>query len=561
MTLYRKYRPQNFKDLYGQDHIRDTLLQAVKEDRLSQAYLFAGPRGTGKTSTARLIARVANCLEIDKNRKTGEIKSGEPCGKCLNCLDILEGRSLDIIEIDAASNRGIDEIRQLREQVKFAPASGKYKIYIIDEVHMLTREAFNALLKTLEEPPTHAIFILATTEPQKVLPTIISRTQRFDFGRISLTSLTDNLERVAKAEKFNYSRDALEIIAHMAEGGGRDSLSLLEQVSSYSNDISVDNVKKILGLTESGQVIGLIRAIFNCEAEEGLKIAQGLYDSGSNIAQLNNSILGVLRKILNWLVAGDFLIDDTAENKKNLADLCSAVKNRYPQNSTSSVLAVIREFVEANKNLKETVDPLMAIEVAIVSSTESLKPSLNMGSEFKKASDPAKVLTVASKEQKDPDAALNDKEFKLKVQNDKLSDKKDFSNDQDSSNKKVDVSVSQEAPLPSDSPSALLSDLPDDIWGEVIGALKKDNSTLAALLKDARPITVESGKVVLGVRFKFHKDKISEAKNLKLLEGVICSVTKSNCRVMCEIANFSSQPKKAASDDELAEEAEKVFGE
>lgn len=536
MTLYRKYRPQKFMELYGQDHIRDTLIQAVKDNKLSQAYLFSGPRGTGKTSTARLIAKVANCLNIEKEREQGEIKSAEPCGECANCIDISESKSMDIIEIDAASNRGIDEIRQLRDQVRFAPTKSKYKVYIIDEVHMLTREAFNALLKTLEEPPSHAIFILATTEPHKVLPTIISRTQRFDFGRISLKDLADNLEFVAKSEGLKTQREALEIIAQMAEGGGRDSLSLLEQVASFSNDISVDIVKKILGLTEFGEVLRLIGAIFNCEAEEGLKIAQSLYDSGSNVAQLNTAILGVLRKVLNWLVAGEFLIDDTTDNKKALLELCQTMQKSYLQNPISQTLAIIREFLEATKNIKESADPLIALEVAIIGSVQILQ-SQKKGQE----------TNTAENIQKAP--ILPKKVVDAVEDNPKIDPKDEQS------------AVSKGGEQLNGGNSNPLIELTEEIWGDVVGKLKKENTTLAALLKDAKPITVESGKVVLGVRFKFHKDKISEAKNIRLLEGVICSVTKSNCQVMCEIANFSEKPKKAASDDELAEEAEKVFGE
>src|SRR3990167_2377962 len=218
MSLYRKYRPQSFDDLIGQDHVAKTLARAAREDKIVHSYLFSGPRGTEKTAGARIFAKAVNC----------EAKEGKkPCGKCVACRTIAAGKSIDILEIDAASNRGIDEIRELRDKVRFAPTVNRYKVYIIDEVHMLTKEAFNALLKTLEEPPPHAIFILATTEGHKVLPTIISRCQRYDFRRATLRSALELVEKVARAEKISADREALALIARAADGAYRDSLTLL----------------------------------------------------------------------------------------------------------------------------------------------------------------------------------------------------------------------------------------------------------------------------------------------------------------------------------------------
>jgi len=562
MTLYRKYRPQKFSDLAGQNHIRDTLIEAVKEDKLAQAYLFSGPRGTGKTTTARLIAKVANCLDIDKRRQKGQEIDGEPCGKCSSCMEITEGRALDIIEIDAASNRGIDEIRELREQVKYAPAMSKFKVYIIDEVHMLTREAFNALLKTLEEPPKHAIFILATTEPHKVLPTIISRTQRFDFKRITLEALINNMRKVAKAEGIDAENEALEMIATLAAGGGRDSLSLLEQVVAYSNEVSAANVRSVLGLAEIGQVINLLRAIFNSDAEEGLKIAHSLFESGSNFGQLNASIVDVLRKLLTLAVAGSFLANDTAENKAQISTLFIEIESVYKQGSQTKILAVTKSFIDAGKLMKETVDPLVSIELAIVESCDTIqtnnqKPiTKKEDSENKRDISIIKVGTenVSEKSKLDePKQAVN---LKAKpVESNDLEDSPEPKKGkiQDEETKKEPEASKQQVTL---------SDLTVEAWNSVIGEVKKENTTLAALLKDAKPMTVENGKLMLGVRFKFHKDKISEAKNVQVLEGIICNVTGNSCRVVCEIADFSKKvAKESHSDDELVSEAEKVFGE
>jgi DNA polymerase-3 subunit gamma/tau len=242
IVLARRYRPQNFDELIGQSHVALTLKNALALNRIAHAYLFSGPRGVGKTSAARILAKSLDCEKR---------KDHSPCNTCVSCEEITKGISMDVIEIDGASNRGIDEIRNLRENVKFAPVSGKYRIYIIDEVHMLTKEAFNALLKTLEEPPPHVIFIFATTEPYKVPLTIISRCQRFDFRRVSVNEIVKHLQYIAGKENIDVEDEALYLIAQASEGSMRDSQSLLDQAVSYSGKkIAKKDVQDFLGLTE-----------------------------------------------------------------------------------------------------------------------------------------------------------------------------------------------------------------------------------------------------------------------------------------------------------------------
>lgn len=286
ISLYRKYRPKDFSNLVGQDHIRSTLLNAIKSAHLSHAYLFCGPRGTGKTTTARLVAKAINCISPKAD--------GEPCNQCEYCTLVNEKKLIDIIEIDAASNRGIDEIRDLREKIKFAPNQAPHKVYIIDEVHMLTTPAFNALLKTLEEPPKHAYFILATTEAHKIPETIISRCQHFDFHRINEDHIIERLKHIAKHEQITAEDEALSLIARTAEGGMRDAITAFEQIVSEGK-LTLDNVKQVLGVSGHVTIDKLHQALDKSDAKSALKEVQELHREGHDLYQFNRDFLDFLR--------------------------------------------------------------------------------------------------------------------------------------------------------------------------------------------------------------------------------------------------------------------------
>src|SRR5579863_128702 len=289
-VIARKYRPQKFADVVGQEHVTQTLGNAIAQNRIAHAYLFVGPRGTGKTTIARIFAMCLNCTGGPKV----DFPDDDP-----RCKEIAEGRSLDVLEIDGASNRGIEEIRELRDTVKYVPTSGKFKIYIIDEVHMLTKEAFNALLKTLEEPPAHVKFMFATTEPEKVLPTILSRCQRFDLRRIPSALITKHLAHIAKLENVKIEPAALEAIARGAEGGMRDAESTLDQLISFCGEkIEEADVLSMFGLTAQGQLLKLARAVLAGEAEAAMRELNELASQGKDLGRLVSDLLGHFRNLL-----------------------------------------------------------------------------------------------------------------------------------------------------------------------------------------------------------------------------------------------------------------------
>ncbi len=357
LVLYRKYRPKTFSEVIGQTHVIQTIAGAINSGRISHAYLFAGPRGTGKTTVARLLAKAINC----------ETKgSYEPCNKCFSCLEFAEGRALDLIEIDAASNRGIDEIRELRDNIRFTPARAKYKVYIIDEVHMLTKEAFNALLKTLEEPPAHAIFILATTEIHKVLPTILSRTQRFDFKKLSLTEIIKRLSLISKKEKVKAEKGALELIAINADGSMRDAESMLGQVITYASQdgkITLEEVQQVLGIVDINLVMKFIDVLIGKKSADALAFVNKLLSEGHDLVQFTNSLINYFRKLLFVKIDKNLspLIGEEL-TKEQLA----VVLKQAEKISLENLSKIIQLFIDANREIKYSSLPQIPLELAVI---------------------------------------------------------------------------------------------------------------------------------------------------------------------------------------------------
>ncbi len=346
-ALYRTYRPQTFEDVAGQEHVTKTLQNAIKENRIAHAYLFAGPRGTGKTTIAKLLAKAINC--------TGD---HVPCNQCENCQAITAGSHPDVIEIDAASNNGVDEVRDLIDKVKYAPIKAQYKVYIIDEVHMMSSGAFNALLKTLEEPPAHVVFILATTEPHKILPTIISRCQRFDFKRVDHHDIISRLKYVLDSENKEYDEVALDKIAKLADGGMRDALSILEQCLAFDSHLTVEHINQVYGLLSNESKIRLIRLLLSKDMKKVLLTLKELLDNSIDIKRLTQDLIDVLKDVIIYKNTEDLDILFVLNQ--------SDVQQIVPYILSEEAFSMIDIFLDATTHYSQTVDPTTYFELSLL---------------------------------------------------------------------------------------------------------------------------------------------------------------------------------------------------
>ncbi len=366
-AFYRVWRPVLWDEVVGQDHIVQTLKNAIATDRVAHAYLFAGPKGTGKTTSARLLAKAVNCLDPDK--------SNQPCNKCENCLAVNEGRFLDLIEIDAASNTSVDDVRELRDKINFAPSQGKFKVYIIDEVHMLSTSAFNALLKTLEEPPSHVIFILCTTEIHKIPATVLSRCQRHEFRRIPVPTIVKKLNELTKKEKIKVEAEALSLIARQATGSMRDAISLIDQLSSMSKTITLKTAQEVLGTATSQSVIELVDTILREESGSGLEIIHKALDGGTDPRQYARQVVDYLRDLLVIKMQAGQDLELTPETREKM-------KEQAGKFEISRLVAVINSFSEASTDLKANWHPGLGLELALAGSLYQPQPVIQTTAEM-----------------------------------------------------------------------------------------------------------------------------------------------------------------------------------
>ncbi len=371
MVLYRKYRPQNFSEVVGQDHITNILKNAIATNKIAHAYLFCGPKGSGKTTVARLLAKAINCE--DKS-------SSEPCNKCSSCKDVIDNRAMDILEVDAASHRGIDEIRELRESVHFAPSKLKYKVFILDEAHQLTSGAANAFLKMLEEAPSHVIFILATTEPQKMISTIISRCQRFDFRKISVLEITKKLEKIVKKEKGRVEKEVLSIIASLAGGSMRDAESTLSQVLSFApkdGEIKKEDIKSFLGIVEREVVGDFIDTLIEDKAIEALSVIEKILSQGTSPENFYSNLIYYLREMMVLKIISRKESDAKSLTSSLLVKFTEEeverIKKQIELLTIEDIKKIIDSFFQAGERIKYSPLPQLPLEVAVAETTEMLR--------------------------------------------------------------------------------------------------------------------------------------------------------------------------------------------
>lgn len=532
-TLYRKYRPEKFSDIIGQQPIVKTLSNAVKYNRVGQAYLFAGPRGTGKTTMARILAMAVNCANlsgeeraVDKlsirrskakaDKLPNKERSAEPCLKCDICQQISQGKSMDIIEIDAASNTGVDNIRELRETVKLPPTQAKYKVYIIDEAHMLSIGAFNALLKTLEEPPQHVIFILATTEIHKLPETILSRCQRFDFSRLSMENIIKKLALIAKSEKVKIEKEALEMIALSAEGGMRDAESLLSQIMSLEDKhITSKEVGEILGTTDRQPIEQMADYLLKGEISPALELVNQLTWKGHDLEIFSKAVLNYFRQLMLMSVNPETIQSFSFEITSEQAQKMKALAQNF---GLPKILKVIDLISEAKDKTNHSFIPQLPLEMAIVKLSQKENPSSSA-----EANPPTSLGSSASSQEKTPlknsspaesgriksEIKPVDKIVGLKTKMDKAEDKSKQTKQKFNSSK---ASVSL--------------DNIKKIWHDVLIKVKQLNYSVSTILTNCQPVKAQGDVVIIATKYGFYKDRLSEDKNKKAIEEIASDILK-----------------------------------
>jgi DNA polymerase III subunit gamma/tau len=488
----RKYRPQTFDDLIGQPHVSRTLKNAVAQNRLAHAYLFVGPRGTGKTSTARILSKALNCIH-------GPIVT--PCGVCDNCREIAAGNSLDVLEIDGASNNGVEQVRELRDNVRYAPAKSRFKIYIIDEVHMLTSAAFNALLKTLEEPPPHVKFIFATTEPQKVLPTILSRCQRFDLHRIASNLIAQHLQFIAEKEKITLAPAAAHAIARGAEGGMRDAESMLDQLVAFcGEEVMEEDVLNVFGFTSEQVVADFVSRILRAETPAALELLHDQCDAGKDMMKLMSDTMAYLRDLLVFKVKPDALADDISDEiRQSFASQASLIE-------TNRVLELIDQFAAAEGRMKWAPNKKLHFEVAVIKAIQTLTQA-TLDDVIENLSALRDGSPIEPRPAAKESAQMKNKTAKQTVQPG-LAD-----------------TIEEGPKNPAD--AARLTINLEKAWDEIISRIPKHKGFLHNLAASAHFMGIEGRNFVLGFppEQKSLIETIGTANNRKFLESLMAKVT------------------------------------
>lgn len=532
MVFYRAYRPQTFADLVGQDQAKSLLIKNLQLGRVNHAFLFSGSRGSGKTSTARLIAKSLNCVPniIFPEGKKYELtqlkflKSGDVCGnQCPNCQAIADGSFLDLIEIDAASNRGIDEIRDLREKVRLSASQGIFKVYIIDEVHMLTNEAFNALLKTLEEPPAHVVFVLATTELQKIPATILSRTQKFEFKRASTVDVYHYLEKIATQEKLKFEKEALELIAKAADGSFRDGAKMLEQLAN--DEITSDRVEMSIGSSSSAVQQEVIKSLLTREEKFFLELVESLNTNGTNPKTFTNDLLDQIQSLMLIKSGLEKLV-----RSKETSESYDFFSNLVNESTISDMTKLAELLLTSLDQLANSPLPFLPLQIAGIkflnvdteTTTVKLEPKVKT-KEFLPA-----TATKLEEELAEVEVVKNDKPDPNEV-----------------SIKALEV------------PSAEISAPPSVdfmvMWSEALKLIRPQNISLEALLRSTEPIGINGDELTIKFFYSFHKQKVNETRNLSLLNQALKQSFGRNLKIKFVMGTKIARPR-----EEIIEELRNV---
>lgn len=498
MTYYLKHRPQNLKDL-DQDSVRISLENIVKSGNIPHAFLFSGPKGTGKTSAARIIAKIVNCEKLDLTAShKSPVTNIEPCNKCSQCLSITKGQNIDVIELDAASHRGIEDIRQIRDAVKLAPALANKKIYIIDEAHMLTTEASNALLKTLEEPPAHVMFILATTNPEKLIDTIRSRATNISFKKASILETVKSLSKIVKKESVKIDEGSLELIAKSSDGSFRDAAKILEQITSEIKVITPEAVENMLTAQRAFEVDNFIKFLETKNTKGSLLLIERAVQKGASAKDLTRIIIERLRGLLLSKID---LNDERSDFKKE------------------SLIVLIKLFMDAYSKFSYTYLEQIPLEIAVVEycSGTSLTANKDSDSEVESGGDEINSIKIKEKLGQKSDTFDNSEK-------DPVDNKPDIKHDHIEASGKVDI-------------NADCNPIKEEIWMQILSKMRPDHTSTEALLRAARPIEYDGSVLKLGVYYKFHKEHLESNQHRIILEDILTSFLGNNIKVVCVLTD------------------------